>query len=105
MMLALPDSAVARSRGARWAMAGITVGVLAADQVTKALVVDRRIPDGSSFGWVSVQVIRNHGGPGGIEYGSPILATLVVLGLTATVAVIMVRTTSRAVALLLAAAI
>jgi signal peptidase II len=104
-MLALPDSAVARSRGARWAMAGVTVGVLAADQVTKALVVAGRIPDGSSFGWVSVHVVRNHGGPGGIDYGSPIVATLVVLALTATVAEIMVRTTTRAVALLLAAAI
>jgi len=86
-------------------MAGITVGVLAADQVTKALVVVRRIPDGSSFGWLSVDVIRNHGGPGGVDYGSPVVATMVVLALTATVAVIMVATTSRAVALLLAAAI
>jgi signal peptidase II len=86
-------------------MAGITVGVLAADQVTKALVVAGRVPDGSSLGWVSVQLIRNHGGPGGIEFGSPILATLVVLGLTATAAQVMVRATSLAVALPLAAAI
>jgi signal peptidase II len=86
-------------------MAGITVGVLAADQVTKALVVDGRIADGSSLGWISVLVIRNHGGPLGIEFGSPILATLVVLALTVTVAAVMLRTASRAVALCLAVAI
>src|ERR1700733_15930780 len=74
--------AVVRSRGVRWALAGITVAVLAADQVTKSLVVAGRIPDGSSLGWLSVFVIRNHGATAGVASGYPILVTLAVLALT-----------------------
>jgi signal peptidase II len=104
-MRVIPDIAVARSRGVRWAMAGITVAVLAADQVTKSLVVAGQIPDGSSLGWVSVFVIRNHGATAGIASGYPILVTLTVLALTALAAAIAVRTTSRAAALCLAVAV
>ena len=104
-MTLIPDGAVARSRGARGAMAGITVGVLTADQVTKSLVVAGRLPDGSSLGWVTVSVIRNHGATAGIASGYPILVTLVVLALTALAAALTVRTGSRAAALCLAAVV
>jgi signal peptidase II len=102
-MTLIPGSAVARSRGVRWAMAGITVGVLAADQVTKSLVAAGRIADGSSFGWISVVVITNRGATAGIASGYPILVTLAVLAFTALVAALTVRASGRVVALCLAA--
>ena len=101
-MTLIPGSAVARSRGVRWAIPGIAVGVLAADQVTKSLVVAGRIPDGSSLGWVSVFVIRNHGATAGLASGYPILVTLAVLALTALAAAFAVRVSGRVGALCLA---
>jgi signal peptidase II len=101
-MTVIPHTAVARSRGVRWAMVGITVAVLAADQVTKSLVVVGRIPDGSSFGWVSVFVIRNHGATAGIASGYPVLVTLAVLALTTLTAALAVRVSSPGAALCLA---
>jgi signal peptidase II len=95
--------AVAKSRGVRWAAAGITVAVLVADQVTKALVVAGRIPDGSSLGWLTVRVVRNHGASGGILSGYPVLVTLVALAITALAAAFAVRATGRGTALCLAA--
>ena len=58
--VAASRSAVARSRGVRWAMAGITVAVLVADQVTKSLVAAGRIRDGSSLGWLTVAAERGY---------------------------------------------
>jgi signal peptidase II len=81
------------------------VGVLAADQVTKSLVVAGRIPDGSSVGWVSVSVIRNHGATAGIGSGYPVLVALAVLAFTALAAALTVRATSRGAALCLAAVV
>jgi signal peptidase II len=104
-MTLIPDSAVARSRGVRWAIAGITAAALAADQVTKSLVVAGRIADGSSLGWVSVRVIRNHGATAGIGSGYPVLVALVVLACTALAAALTVRATNRAAALCLAAVV
>jgi signal peptidase II len=83
-------------------MAGITIGVLAADQVTKFLIVAGLIPDEFSFGLFSVSVIRNHGATAGVASGYPVLVTLTVFALTAVAAAIAVRTTSRAAALWLA---
>ena len=104
-MTVIPVAAVARSSGVQWAVAGITVGVLAADQVTKSLVVAGRLADGSSFGWLSVSVIRNHGATAGIGSGYPVLVALVVLALTVLAAVLTVRAGSRAAALCLAAVV
>ena len=86
----------------RWAIAGITVGVLAADQLTKSLVVAGRIPDGSSLGWVTVFVIRNHGATAGIGSGYPILVTLAVLLITTLAAALTLRASGRVAALCLA---
>src|ERR1700722_990644 len=95
--------AVARSRAVRWAMAGITVAVLAADQVTKSLVAAGRIHDGFSLGWLTVRVVRNHGASGSILSGYPILVTLVALAVTAVAATLAVRVSGRVAALCLAA--
>src|ERR1700677_3510040 len=78
--------AVATSRAVRWAMVGITVAVLIADQVTKSLVAAGRIRDGSSLGWVTVRVVRNHGASGSILSGYPVLVTLAALALPAAAA-------------------
>jgi signal peptidase II len=98
-----PAAVVARSHGVRWAVAGIAVAVLVADQVTKSLVVAGRIPDSFSPGSLSIGLVSNHGVTGGIASGSPILVTLAVLAVTALAAAFAVRTTSRAAALCLAA--
>jgi signal peptidase II len=89
----------------RWAIAGITVGVLTADQVTKSLIVAGRITDGSSIGWVTVFVIRNHGATAGIGSGYPILVTLAVLAFTLLSATLAVRASGRGAALCLAAVV
>jgi signal peptidase II len=95
--------AVAKSRGLRWAMAGIVVAVLIADQVTKSLVVAGRIPDGSSLGSLTVRVVRNHGASGDLLSGHPLLVTFVALVITALAAAFAVRVSGRGAALCLAA--
>jgi signal peptidase II len=87
----------------RWAAAGITVAVLVADQVTKSLVAAGRIPDGSSLGWLTVRVVRNHGASGGILSGYPVLVTLTALAITALAAAFATRVSGRGAALCLAA--
>jgi len=84
-------------------VAGITVAVLAADQVSKCLVMAGRIPDSFSQGWLSVGLVSNHGATMGVASGSPILVTLAALAVTALAAAFAVRVTSRAAALCLAA--
>jgi signal peptidase II len=95
--------AVARSRGVRWAMAGIAIAVLAADQVTKSLIAAGRIRNGSSLGWLTVRVVRNHGASGSILSGYPILVTFIALAVTAVAAALAVRVSGRGAALCLAA--
>ena len=102
-MAVIPDDAAARSRGVQWAMAAITVAVLAADQATKSLVAAGRIADGSSFGWVTVRVVSNHGASGGIASGYPVLVAAAALAITLVAAALALRATGRAVALCLAA--
>jgi signal peptidase II len=87
----------------RWAAAAITAAVLVADQVTKSLVAAGRIRDGSSLGWLTVRVVRNHGASDSILSGYPILVTLAALAITAVAAAFALRATSRAAALCLAA--
>ena len=84
-------------------MAGITVAVVIADQVTKSLVAAGRIKDGSSFGWVTVAVIRNHGASGGLASGYPVLVTIAALAVTGLAAMLALRASGRVAALCLAA--
>jgi signal peptidase II len=100
-MKLIPGLAVVRSRGVRWAAAGMTVCVFAVDQGTKSLVVAGRVASGSSSGRV-ISHVANQGASGGIASGYPILVTLAVFTVTALTVVLTVRATSRAAALCLA---
>lgn len=102
MTIIAAGSAV-RSPGVRLAMAGITAVVLAADQVTKSLVLAGHPADGASLGWVAVRLARNTGASGGIASGYPVLVTLAALAVTALAAGLAVRVSSRGAALCLAA--
>ena len=84
-------------------MAGIAVAVVIADQVTKSLVAAGRIKDGSSFGWVTVVVTRNHGASGGLASGYPVLVTIAALAVTGLAATLALRASGRVAALCLAA--
>ena len=81
-MAIIPDDAAARSRRVRWAMAGVAVIVVVTDQVTKSLVAAGRIADGSTFGWITVRVVRNHGASGGIASGDGVRALVADLTLS-----------------------
>ena len=102
-MAIIPDGAAARSRRVRWAMAGVAVSVVVADQVTKSLVAAGRIADGSTFGWVTVRVVRNHGASGGIASGYPVLVTIAALAITCLAATLALRASGRTAAICLAA--
>jgi signal peptidase II len=79
-----------------------TVGVvLAADQITKSLVL--RLHPGTGSGLVSIQLVRNTGASGGIAAGYPVLVTLAGVAIVAVAGTLAVRTRSRAVAICLAA--
>ena len=57
----------------------------------------------SSFGWISVNVVRNHGASGGIASGYPILVTIAALAITALAVALALRARGRAAAICLAA--
>jgi len=90
-----------RSAGVRRAALGIAAAVLAADQLSKSLVLAAHPVAGS--GPVSVRLVRNTGASFGVGAGHPVAVLLVSLAVIAVVAVLMSRTPSRAGALLLAA--
>jgi signal peptidase II len=102
-MRLIPDGAAVRSPAVRWAMAGLAAAVLAADQVTKSLVLAGHPADGSAFGWFSVRLIRNTGASGGIASGYPVLVTLAAIAVTGLAVVLAVRSRGRATAVCLAA--
>jgi signal peptidase II len=97
------DAAVRSSRGLRWAMAATALAVLAADQVSKSLVLAARPTPGSGAGWISVRLVRNTGASGGIASGYPVLVTLAAIAVTGVAAVFALRVRSRAAAVCLAA--
>ena len=92
-----------RSAGVRWAALGIAAAVLAADQLSKSLVLAAH--PGTGTGAISVRLVRNTGASFGVGAGHPVVIMLVSLVVIAMVVVLMTRTASRACALLLAAAI
>ena len=100
----IPAGGAARdSARTRWAMAGAATLVLAADQVSKALVLASHTT-AAGDGPVMVRLVRNTGASGGIASGHPELVTLAGL-VIATVAVIFaLRVRGRVTALCLAAA-
>jgi signal peptidase II len=86
--------------GVRWAAGGITALVLAADQLSKSLVLAAR--PGGGGGLVSVRVVRNTGASFGIGAGHPALVVAASAAVIAVVAVLLARVRSRPAALLLA---
>jgi signal peptidase II len=86
----------------RWAVCVVAVAVLAADQVSKSLVLAAR-PGPGGGGFVSVRLVRNTGASFGVGAGHPVLVMLAAAAVIAVVAVLLARTRSRAAALFLAA--
>lgn len=97
------DAAVRSSSGVRWAMAAVALTVLAADQVSKSLVLAAQPTAGTSAGWLSIRLVRNTGASGGIASGYPVLVTFAAIGVTAIAAAFALHARSRAAALCLAA--
>jgi signal peptidase II len=84
----------------RRAAGGAGVLVLAADQLSKALVLAAR--PAPSGGVIAVRLVRNTGASFGIGSGHPVLVMVVSVAVIAVVAVLLARTSSRGVALFLA---
>jgi signal peptidase II len=90
MRLVPPDAAV-RSARVRWTAAGLTLLVLAADQVSKSLVLAAHPAGVVGTGWVSARLVRNTGASGGLASGYPVLVTLAALAVTAVAAGLALR--------------
>jgi signal peptidase II len=103
MALIPADAAVRSAPAVRWAMAGITVGVLAADQVSKSLVLAAGQGGVIGSGFVSVRLVRNTGASGSLASGHPVPVTLAAIAVTALAVTLALRARSRGVALCLAA--
>jgi signal peptidase II len=99
----IPEGAAVRSVGVRWSMGTVAVAVLAADQVSKSLVLAAHPAGVTGSGWVSVRLVRNTGASGGLASGYPVLVTLTALAITALAAAFALRARSRAAAVYLAA--
>src|SRR5215470_5649565 len=96
------DNAV-RKRGVRWAMLAIAVTVLAADQVSKTLVLRSHAGAAAAgTGWAAVRLVRNTGASGGIAAGYPVLVTLAAAAIACVAGALAVRVTGRGVAICLA---
>ncbi len=78
--------------------------VLAADQATKSAVLAAN-PRGDGSGLVSLRLVRNTGAGGGIGACHPLVITLTALAILAVAVALLARTSSRAVALSLAAVV
>jgi len=102
-MWLIPEGAAVRSPGVRWAMGAVAVAVLAADQVSKSLVLGAHPAGDVGPGWVSVRLVRNTGASGGLASGYPVLVALAALAITALAAGFALRARGRVVALSLAA--
>jgi signal peptidase II len=99
----IPDGAAVRSAGVRRAAGAIAVAVLAADQVSKSLVLAAHPAGVAGSGWISVRLVRNTGASGGLASGYPVLVTLTALAVTALAAGLALRARGRVSALCLAA--
>lgn len=102
-MAVIPPGSAVRSPGVRLAMAAITAGVIAVDQVAKSLVLAGHPADGASFAFFTVRLARNTGASGGLASGYPVLVTITGLAVTALAVGLAIRARSRAAALCLAA--
>lgn len=97
------DSAARASVRVRWAMAGVAAFILAADQVSKSLILASRAT-AAGPGWIAVRLVRNTGASGGLASGHPVLVTVTGLVIAAAAVVFALRARGRVTALCLAAA-
>ncbi len=97
----VPVGSAVRTRGVRWAMLGLALLVLVADQVSKALVL--RVHPAAGTGWATIRLVRNTGASGGIAAGYPVLVTLTALIIAGVAGTLALRARGRAVAICLAA--
>jgi signal peptidase II len=102
MALIPADAAVRSAKGTRWALGAITLGVLAADQVSKSLVLAAHTYTAGN-GWVSLRLLRNTGASGGLASDYPVLVTVAAVAVTGVAVAFVLRARSRAAALCLAA--
>ncbi|MCW2893979.1 MAG: hypothetical protein QOG28_1835 [Trebonia sp.] len=84
-------------------MAAVAAAVLAADQVSKSLVLGAHPAGDVGPGWISVRLVRNTGASGGLASGYPLLVTLAALAITALAAGFALRARGPVVAVSLAA--
>jgi signal peptidase II len=94
------QAAAFRTAGVRWAAGGITALVLAADQMSKSLVLAARPGGGGEL--VSVRVVRNTGASFSIGAGHPVVIVGSSAAVIAVVAMLLARTRSRPAVLFLA---
>ena len=97
------DSAARASARVRWAMLGVAMLVVTADQVSKSLILASRATVAGS-GWIMVRVVRNTGASGGFASDYPVLVTLAGLLIAAAAITFTLRVRGRVTALCLAAA-
>jgi len=97
------SKSASKSHAMRWAVAGVTVAVLAADQISKSLVMAHSTAGDYSTAPLSIGLAANHAATLGVGAGSPILITAAALAVAVLAAVFALRATSRTAALCLGA--
>ncbi len=103
----VPAGSAVFRRGVRWAMLVTGSLVLAADQVSKTLVLRLHSTAGTKWaagtGWASVRLVRNTGASGGLAAGYPLLVTLTALVIAIVAAMLAVRARGGTIAICLSA--
>jgi signal peptidase II len=98
----VPAESAARRPAVRWVMVAVVVVVVAADQISKSLILATHAVAAGN-GWIEFRLVRNTGASGGIESGHPVLVTLAGILITALAVTLAVRVRDRGVAICLAA--
>lgn len=102
----LPAGSAAASPRVRLAMAATVAVILAADQVSKSLVLAMHpAAQAAGTGLVNIRLVRNTGANGGIAAGYPVLVTLVAAAIACAATVFALRVRGRALAICLAAVV
>jgi len=108
----VPEGSAAASSRVRLAMATTTALIVAADQVSKTLVLAAHSASQSASqsgaagaGFFNVRLVRNTGANGGIAAGYPVLVTLIAAAIACAAVVFALRVRGRATAICLAAVV
>jgi signal peptidase II len=104
----VPKSSAARSPRVRLAMLALAAVIVAADQITKTLVLASHSAARTTVagtGFVNIRLVRNTGANGGIAAGYPVLVTLVAAAIAGVAIVFALRSRGRAMAICLAAVV